>query len=162
MNCIVIVDRNNGIGRGVEQPVRIPEDLSRFRALTLDKVLIVGRKTLATFPDGKPLPRRGHLILSRTPGYKVPGALVCPSVAAVLDAIRNIAPEDVFVVGGQQVYEAFLPYCQKAYLTRVNHAFEADRFFPDLSKRPEWRLIERSETVEREELRYWYETYERQ
>lgn len=161
MNCIVHVDRKNGIGLGGALPVRIPEDLKRFRALTLGKVLIVGRKTLATFPDGKPLPRRRHIVLSRTQGYDVPGATVCHSVASVLDAVRDVLPEDVFVVGGQQIYEAFLPYCQTAYLTRVDHAFEADRFFPDLSRLPGWRLAGRSETFEHEGLPYWYETYER-
>ena len=159
MNLIVSVDRNNGIGRGDALLVRIPEDLKRFRRMTLGKVLIVGRKTLSTFPGGTPLSRRRHLVLSRTPGYEVPGAMVCPSVEAVLDALRDVPPEDVFVVGGQQVYEAFLPYCTTAFLTRLDHAFEADRFFPDLSGLPGWRLEEQSEKLEHEGLVFWYETY---
>ncbi|HML48524.1 MAG TPA: dihydrofolate reductase, partial [Clostridia bacterium] len=160
MNCIVQVDRNNGIGLGGAMLIRIPEDLKRFRALTLGKVILVGRKTLAAFPGGKPLPLRRNVVLSRTPGYDVPGATVCHSVASVLDAIRDVPPEDVFVVGGQQVYEAFLPYCQTVYLTRVDHAFEADRFFPDIAKLPGWRLAKRSEALEYEGLAYWYETHQ--
>lgn len=157
MNLIVAVDRNWAIGKGGDQLVYIPADLKRFKELTLGHPVILGRKTLATFPGGRPLKGRRNLILSATPGYTVEGAEVCPTLQAALDA----APEDSFVIGGESVYRALLPYCRTAYVTKIDAAFPADRYFPNLDEDPAWSVAEESEVHEHEGLSFRYVTYKR-
>ena len=157
MNLIVAVDRNWAIGKGGDQLVYIPADLKRFKELTLGHPVILGRKTLATFPGGRPLKGRRNLILSATPGYTVEGAEVCPTLQTALDA----APEDSFVIGGESVYRALLPYCDTAYVTKIDAAFPADRYFPDLDEDPAWSVAEESEVHEHEGLSFRYVTYKR-
>ena len=109
MNMIVAVDENWGIGKGGDQLIYIPEDLKRFKALTMGHALVLGRKTMATFPGGKPLKGRRNLVLSRNPAFHPEGAEVFSSLEELLDA----APEDAFVVGGASVYQALLDRCDR-------------------------------------------------
>ena len=122
MNAIVAVDRNWAIGKGGDQLIYIPADLKRFKALTMGHPVILGRKTLATFPGGRPLKGRRNLILSRTPGFAPEGAEVYPD----LDSLLEQAPEDAFVIGGATVYEALLHRCDTVYVTRIDGEWEAD------------------------------------
>ena len=107
MNVIVAVDENWAIGKGGDQLVYIPEDLKHFKELTMGHPVILGRRTLATFPGGRPLKGRRNLILSRDPDFRPEGGEVYPDVDALLFA----APEDAFVVGGASVYRALLDRC---------------------------------------------------
>lgn len=157
MNAIVAVDENWGIGRGGDQLCYISADLKRFKALTTGHPVILGRKTLATFPGGRPLPGRRNLILSRDPGFTVEGAEVFRDLASLLDA----APTDSFVIGGGSVYRALLPHCETAYITKIMSTYEADTFFPDLDADPAWRVAEREEQLEENGLRFQYFTYRR-
>lgn len=157
MNLIVAVDQNWAIGKDGDQLVYISEDLKRFKALTLGHPVILGRKTLATFPGGRPLKGRRNLILSTNPAYSVENAEVLPSVEALLE----IAPEDAFVIGGESVYRALLPHCRTAYVTKIDAAFPADRYFPDLDEDPAWVLKEQSEEMEQDGLKFRYLTYTR-
>lgn len=155
MNLIVAVDQNWAIGKGGDQLVYLSEDLKRFKALTLGHPVILGRKTLATFPGGRPLKGRRNLILSATPGYRVEGAEVFPDLTALLAA----APADSFVIGGESVYRALLPYCDTAYVTKIDAAFPADRYFPDLDADPAWTVSQESEVLAQEALTFRYVTY---
>ena len=128
MKLIVAVDRSWAIGREGDQLLYLSADLRRFKELTLGGTVILGRKTLATFPGGRPLKGRRNLILSRSPDFAPEWAEVFRSVEELLAA----APEDSFVIGGESVYRALLPYCTTAYVTKIDAAFPADRFFPDL------------------------------
>ena len=101
MNVIVAVDKNWVIGKDGDQLIYLSEDLKRFKALTLGHPVILGRKTLSTFPGGRPLKGRPNLILSATPGYQVEGAEVFPN----LESLLSCAPEDAFVIGGLQKQE---------------------------------------------------------
>lgn len=158
MNLIVAVDENWAIGKGGDQLVYIPEDLKRFQTLTLGHAVILGRKTLATFPGGRPLKGRENLILSATPGYRVEGAEVYPN----LEELLAHAPEDAFVIGGESVYRALLDRCDTAYVTKIHQAFlEADRFFPNLDDMPQWQVEEHSPEMEYQGLRFEYVTYRR-
>ena len=107
MNAIVLVDEDWGIGRAGHKIVYIPGDLKYFRETTMGHAVILGRKTLATFPGGRPLKGRRNLILSRTPEFAPEGAEVFSSLEALLAA----APEDSFVIGGASVYAALLEHC---------------------------------------------------
>jgi dihydrofolate reductase len=158
MKLIVAVDRNWAIGREGDQLCYIPADLKRFQALTTGHTVILGRKTLATFPGGRPLKNRRNLILSRTPGFSPEGAQVFSGLEELLAA----AEEDAFVIGGESVYRALLPRCDTAYVTKIDAAFPgADAFFPDLDADPDWQAAETGEPQTHEELSFRYVTYRR-
>ena len=155
MNLIVAVDENWAIGKGGDQLVYISADLKRFKALTTGHPVILGRKTLATFPGGRPLKNRRNLILSATPGYTVEGA----EIYADPDSLLAAAPEDSFVIGGESVYRVLLDKCDTAYVTKIHAAFPADRWFPDLDAHPDWTIAEESEILEEDGIRFQYVTY---
>ena len=139
MIAIVNVTENWGIGFENQLLVSISADLKRFRALTQGKTVILGRKTLETFPGKKPLKNRRNLILSTDPAFTVEGGEVCHSLAEVLEKVKELPPEEVCVIGGASVYEALLPWCHKALVTKTFLSCPADRFFPDLDSLPNWR-----------------------
>ena len=157
MNLIVAVDENWAIGKGGDQLVYLSADLKRFRDLTTGHPVILGRKTLATFPGGKPLKNRPNLILSATPAYAVEGAQVFSDV----DSLLATAPEDSFVIGGESVYRALLDRCDTAYVTKIHAAYPADRYFPDLDAHPDWTVAEESAPLEEKGVVFHYVTYKR-
>lgn len=158
MNLIVAVDRNWAIGKDGDQLVYLSEDLKHFKALTTGHPVILGRKTLATFPGGRPLKGRRNMILSRSPGFAPEGAEVFQNLPALLEA----APEDAFVLGGASVYAALLDRCGTAYVTRIEASFPGpDCFFPNLDRLPQWHVTDESPTLEEQGLRFRYVTYRR-
>lgn len=157
MNLIVAVDQNWAIGKDGDQLVYLKEDLKRFRTLTSGHTVILGRKTLATFPGGRPLKNRRNLILSRNPQFQTEGAEVFSSVEELVQK----ADKDAFVIGGASVYEQLLPYCDTAYITKIHAAFPADTYFPNLDKSEEWKVREESESLEQDGVSYHYVTYSR-
>jgi len=157
MTLIAAVDENWAIGKDGDQLVYLKEDLKRFRALTAGKTVILGRKTLAALPGGKPLAGRENLILSANPRFSVDGAKVFHSLTELL----AYAPENSAVIGGGSVYEALLPYCTTAYITKIHAAYPADTFFPDLDADPAWELTERSAPLEQDGIVFHYTTYVR-
>ena len=157
MDLIAAVDQNWAIGKDGDQLCYIPADLKRFQALTTGHAVILGRKTLATFPGGRPLKNRRNLILSRSESFAPEGAEVFPDVDSLLAA----AQVDAFVIGGASVYKALLPYCDRAYITKIDRAWPADSFFPDLDADPAWQVTEEGEPLEHEGLTFRYVTYER-
>ena len=157
MNVIAVVDADWGIGKDGDQLIYIPGDLKRFRDLTLGHPVILGRKTLATFPGGRPLKGRRNLILSRNPAFSPEGA----EVYSDLEHLLAKAPEDAFVIGGASVYQALLERCDTAYITKIDHTFPADCWFPNLDADPSWKAEEPSEPMEHEGMLYRYITYRR-
>ena len=158
MNVIVAVDRNWAIGKDGDQLIYISEDLKHFKTLTTGHPVILGRKTLATFPGGRPLKGRRNLVLSRDPGFVPEGAEVFRDIDSLLAA----APEDSFVVGGASVYAALLDKCDTAYVTKISGHFPAaDCFFPDLDASPEWKIAEEGPELEEEGIKFRYVIYRR-
>ncbi len=158
MNLIVAVDRNWAIGYQGGLLFRIPEDLKRFKALTLGHPVLMGRKTLESFPGRRPLPGRANWVLSRDPGFQPQGCVVYRD----LDSLRADAPDDSFVIGGESVYRALLPWCDVAYVTKIDAAAPAaDAFFPDLDADPVWRVAEEAPWMEFQGVRFRYVTYRR-
>ena len=157
MNVIVAVDQNWAIGKDGDQLVYLSEDLKRFKSLTTGHPVILGRKTLATFPGGRPLKGRRNLILSRNTDFAPEGAEVFPDV----ETLRAAAPEDAFVIGGASVYRHLLPWCDTAYVTKIDRAFPADCHFPDLDQDPAWERTEESAPLEQDGIIYRYVTYRR-
>ena len=131
MQAIVAVSQSWGIGKDGRLLFRLSADLRRFKALTTGRTVVMGRKTLQSLPGGKGLPNRRNLVLSRRMDYAPENAEAVTSVEALL----RTAGEDAFVIGGESVYRALLDACDTAYVTRIDAAWPADSFFPDLDRR---------------------------
>ncbi len=159
MDCIVNVTENWGIGLGGRLLVSISADLRRFRSLTTGKVVILGRKTLATFPGGRPLKDRVNLVLSTDPALTIPGAAVAHSLDELFALCRPYPSDDLCVIGGASVYDLLLPYCRRALITRTLLTPEADRFFPNLDDAPNWHLEKTSEIFEENGISFQYQDY---
>ncbi len=161
MNCIAAVDQNWAIGRNGKLLAHIPADLRYFREVTGGKVVVMGRKTLESFPQGRPLPNRINVVLTRDAGYDCEGVLVVHSMEEALEIISGYAPEDVFIIGGGQIYRSFLPYCDTAYITKIGFAYDADTYFPNLDLDPEWEKAEESEEQTQFDLIFTFTRYRR-
>ena len=155
MQAIVAVSQSWGIGKGGDLLFRLPSDLRRFKAMTTGHTVIMGRKTLDSLPGGKGLPHRRNLVLSRQSDFAPDRAEVIHSVEDIL----KTAEDDAFVIGGQQVYEQLLPYCARVYVTKVLSDPEADAFFPDLDKLPEWKVASAGEMLTEKGLSFQYVEY---
>ncbi len=161
MNLIVAVDRNWAIGCKNNLLVRIPADHKNFRRETTGKVVVLGRKTLETFPQGMPLPNRTNIILSTNPSYQVKGADVVHSKEELLEKLKEYPSEDVYIIGGESVYGMMLPYCDVAHVTKIDHAYEADAYFPNLDEADEWEITADSDEQTYFDLAYQFVKYER-
>ena len=140
MKLIVAVDREWNIGNRGDLLFRLPLDMKFFRTTTTEKIVVMGRKTLESFPNGKPLKNRVNIVLSRDRNYSVEGAQVVADVDELLEAVKPYNTDDVYVIGGEAIYRLLLPYCDTAVITHVDAvAEEADKKFPKLSK-DEWML----------------------
>lgn len=161
MNLIVAVDKNWAIGKEDKLLVSIPADMKMFRQETTGKVVILGRKTLATFPGGLPLKNRTNIILTGNRDFRAKDAVIVHSIEELLEEIKKYPSEDVYCIGGESVYRQLLPYCDTAHVTKVDFAYEADRYFPNLDEMPEWKITARSEEQTYFDLEYTFMTYER-
>ena len=161
MNMIAAVDRNWAIGRKGGLLVSIPNDHKFFREETMGKVVVFGRKTLQTFPQGMPLEGRTNIILSGNPGYKVRGAIVVHSLEELAKELQPYPPQDVYVIGGESVYRQLLPWCGTVHITRIDHAYEADAYFPNLDESSEWEITADSEEQTYFDIAYTFLRYER-
>ncbi len=151
MELIVAVYDDWGIGREGTQPIALSADRKFFRETTRGATVIVGRRTIEDFPGKKPLPGRINLALSRSEG-EIPGFTVCHSPEAVLAQTKN-APR-AFVIGGGSVYRKMLPYCDRAYVTKVHARPESDTFFPNLDEDPAWVLSQTLQSGEENGIAY--------
>lgn len=161
MNIIVAVDKNWAIGLQNRLLVSIPEDMKFFRKETGGKVVVMGRKTLESFPGGLPLKDRINIVLSKNPDFRVRGATVVHSVEEVLEELKQYPSEDVYIIGGDSIYRQFLPYCDVAHVTRIDHAYEADAWFPNLEEKEEWILTGEGEERTYFDLEFRFCRYER-
>ena len=162
MKAIVAVDSNWAIGNKGKLLVSIPADQKdNFRAKTLEKTIIYGRKTLETFPQQIVLPKRRNIILSTKPDYTVRNAEVAHSKQEALKLVENENSDDVFIIGGATVYKEFLDVCDTAIVTFIDKEYEADAYFPNLDEDPEWELVDESEEQVYFDITYTYRTYKR-
>lgn len=158
MNAIVAVDANWAIGCQGDLLFSLPTDMRRFRTLTMGGTVILGRKTLDSFPGGKPLPKRRNIVITRNTDLAVEGAEIAASPEEALKLAQG--EENIWVIGGGSVYTALLSRCKRVYLTKVDQAAEnADTFFPNLDKLPNWKVEKRSEPVEENGLTYRFIDY---
>lgn len=161
MNLIVAVDNHWAIGNKNQLLVSIPADHKFFRRQTTGKVVVLGRKTLETFPQGLPLKNRVNIILSKDPDYRVRDAVIVNSIPELMEQLKQYDTEDIYIIGGESVYRQLISYCDTAYVTRIDHVYEADAYFPDLDEDPDWQMTEESEEQTYFDIAYHFLKYER-
>ena len=161
MNVIVAVDKNWAIGYKGKLLVSIPSDHKMFREETTGKVIVLGRKTLETFPSGLPLKNRINIILTKDQNYAVKDAILVHSIEELLEELKHYQTEQVYIVGGDSVYQQMLPYCNVAHITKIEYTYEADAYFPELDKMEEWEMTAESEEQTYFDLEYTFQKFER-
>ena len=161
MKAILSADRNWGIGNGNKLLVSIPSDMKFFRQTTTGKVVVMGRKTLESFPNGQPLKNRTNIVLTENPDYRVKDAVIVHSKEELLKTLEQYDTEDIYIIGGESIYRMMLPYCDTVLVTKIDRAFLADTFFPDLDKMEEWEMTEEGEEQTCFDLEFRFTKYER-
>ncbi len=160
MNAIVVVDENWAIGREGTLLFSLPTDMKHFRTLTMGGTVIMGRKTLESFPGGRPLPKRRNIVITRSCALELEGAETAPNPQAAVDLASEEAPDRLWVIGGGSVYNALVPRCRRVYLTKVDAAAEEpDTFFPNLDKLQNWKIEEISAPVSENGVTYRFINY---
>ena len=174
MNIIAAVDKNWAIGKNNELLVRIPMDQKFFRETTTGKVVVMGRKTLESFPNGLPLKNRTNIVLTHNPAYQVKDAIVVHSMEELHRELEKYDTNDVYVqalygagivegyfANGTSTYEQLLDECDVAHITKIDYAYDADAYFPNLDEKPEWKITADSEEQTYFDLEFYFYKYER-
>ena len=175
MKAIVAVDKNWGIGSKGDLLFHLPGDMKYFRNTTQDKIIIVGRKTLESFPGGRPLPNRINIVITRNEDYEAEDCIICHSpeeaaaVAETLDLSGAVAGAEsadgsdveVYVCGGGEIYRMMMPWCDEILVTKVDAEMQPDTFFPDLDSDPEFEMTWESEMHEEDGISYRFTKYTR-
>lgn len=155
MNLIAAADENFGIGKNNKLPWHISADMKYFRNTTTGKAVIMGRKTLESFPNGKPLPNRENIVLSRSIS-NIEGVTCLNSVKE----IAKYQDTDCFVIGGGEIYKLLLPYVKFSYITRIYAPFDVDTYIPNLDNDTNWTLVKKGEILEENGLKFSFDIYE--
>ncbi|MFN2162650.1 MAG: dihydrofolate reductase [Candidatus Promineifilaceae bacterium] len=143
VSFVVAMDRNRLIGKGSGLPWRLPDEIRRFKAITMGHPVLMGRKTYETIPQKfRPLPGRTNIILTRQKGYEAPGCIVVHSMEEALSAVSP--EEELMVIGGSQLFNALLPVVDRLYLTEIDGQYEGDVYFPELNM-TQWSEVAREE-----------------
>ena len=167
MNIIAIaaVDKNWAIGNKGKLLVSIPDDMKFFRETTTHHTVVMGRRTLQSFPNGKPLPNRTNVVLTANPDFRMDGAVVLHGVDEFSDYLKMLRQEEneteVYIIGGGSVYRELLPFCDTALITKIDYAYEADTYFPNLDVDPAWQLVEEGEEETYFDLCFQFDVYHR-
>ena len=159
MKCIAAVDNNWAIGFKGKLLVSIPNDQKMFRNETTGKVIVLGRKTLETFPQGLPLKNRTNIILSHDPSYKVKDAIVVHNDEELFTLLKTYESDDIYIIGGESVYRQYVPYCDTAIITKIDQSYESDAFFPNLDKDDDWKMVAQSEEMTYFSVEYTFREY---
>ena len=161
MNLIAAVDKNWAIGYQNRLLVSIPSDMKFFRETTMGKVVVMGRKTLESFPNGLPLKKRTNIVLTANKSYSAGDAIIVHTVEELQEELKKYDSEDVFVIGGESIYRQLEPWCNVAYITKIDQAFQADTYFPNLDEIEGWEMVAESEEHTCFDLEYTFTRYER-
>jgi dihydrofolate reductase len=159
MNLIVAAEQNWAIGLKNELLVKIPQDHFFFREKTMGNVVVMGRKTLDSLPNGLPLVGRINIVLTKNKNFQGENTIAVHSPEELLNKLKLYKSKDVYVIGGESIYRLLLPYCNTAYVTKIFHSFDADTYFPDLDKMEEWKIVSSSEEKTHLGLNYMFLKY---
>lgn len=161
MNLIAAVDKNWAIGKDNGLLVSIPADMKFFRETTTGKVVVMGRKTLESFPNGLPLKNRVNIVLTTDHSYQVKDAVIVHSKEELEEELKKYNSEDIYVIGGESVYRLLLDECDTAHITKIDYAYEADAFFPNLDENPDWEIVADSEEQTYFDLEFYFLKYQK-
>ena len=161
MNLIAAVDQNWAIGKNNQLLVRIPVDQKFCREMTTGKVVVMGRKTLESFPNGLPLKNRTNIVLTRDKNYKVKDAIVLHSMDELMVELEKYDSDDIYIIGGEKIYAQLVDQCDVAHITKIDYEYDADAYFPNLDEKPEWVITGDSEEQTYFDLIYYFYRYER-
>nr|AIA16950.1 Dihydrofolate reductase [uncultured bacterium] len=157
ISFLLAMDRNHGIGLNNKLPWRLPADLAHVKKLTMGHTLVMGRKTYESL--GRPLPGRTNVVLTQNRDYQAPGCVVVHTVEEALSRFRE---GELFIFGGAEIFQLFMPYAEKMYVTYIDEEFAADTFLPEIDAR-EWELVSNQQGVKDEAnpYTYYFRRYER-
>lgn len=161
MNLIASVDHNWAIGKNNQLLVSIPADMKFFRTTTTGKVVVMGRKTLESFPNGQPLKNRTNIVLTHDRTYRVKDAVVVYSMDELREELKKYDSEDIYVIGGESIYRQLVDECDVAHITKIDFAYDADAYFPNLDEKDEWEITADSEEQTYFNLIYHFLKYEK-
>lgn len=153
LSAIAAMDENRTIGYKNRLPWHLPADLKHFKMLTSHHPILMGRKTFESI--GKPLPNRTNIILTRDNQYHAPDCIVVTALDQALEAAQQTQTDEIFIIGGAEIYQQLLPHIQRLYLTIVHHSFTGDAFFPELNPH-HWQEISREKHLSDEQNNYDY------
>ena len=142
VSMIAAIGKNRELGKNNDLIWHFKEDMKFFRETTSGKIIVMGSKTYLSFPK-RPLPNRENLVITKNPG-NYPEVRTFTDIEGFLGYAKT-AEKEIFVCGGGMIYKSLLPYCKKAYITKIDHSFGGDTFFPDIDSMENWRLTEESE-----------------
>jgi len=165
MKAIVAVDSNWGIGYKGQLLERITEDMKNFKALTFSKTIVMGRETFDSLPNKSPLSGRINIALSRNEEFLMDNLdknmIILNSIDNLHKALIQYNLKEIFVIGGQSIYEQLLPLCDEVYVTKIQNKYKADRYFPNLDVSDEWFIETEGETRWYNDINYKFITYKR-
>ncbi len=161
MNIIITVDENWAIGSRDKEIVKIPAHQRKLQSLSMGKTIVMGKNALQAMPQGQPLYGRENIILSAEPGFKVKGARIADSVPSLLKILEGRSTQDIYICGGDSTYRQLFDYCNTAYVTMVEKAYETDCYFVNLDNESDWNLAEESEEQTYFDITYYFRRYER-
>lgn len=161
MNLIAAVDENWAIGKNNQLLVSIPADMKFFRTTTTGKVVVMGRKTLESFPNGLPLKNRTNIVLTHDKSYKVKDAIIVYSMDELWEELKKYDSDDIYVIGGESIYRQLVDACDVAHITKIDFAYDADAYFPNLDEKTDWELTADSEEQTYFDLIYHFLKYEK-
>ena len=160
IKLICAISKNNVIGKENKLPWNIGEDLKRFKELTSNNIIVMGRKTYESI--GRPLPNRRNIVLSNNTDLNIENVEVVNSSQKVLDLYKkNIGEEDLYIIGGTYIYDLFLENCEYLYITFIDKEFEGDAYFPKINWQ-EWELINEVKKFDSvEKIDFYFRNYKR-
>ena len=161
MNLIAAVDKNWGIGKNGKLLISIREDMEFFKDKTTGNVVVMGRKTLDSLPGGRPLKDRTNIVLTKNKNFEKEGVIVCRSVEELEEKLKEYDPESVFCIGGGAIYKMLLPLCDTAFITKIDYAYDADTYIPNLDEDSEWMVAGESDEMTNFDIAFKFVMYKR-
>lgn len=159
MQAIVAVDKNWGIGYQGQLLAYIPADMRYFKQTTMGKIVVMGKETFLSLPGGEPLAGRINIVLCEDRHFSEKDIIVCVNLGELWVELSHYPRQDIFVIGGANVYAQLLPFCQEALVTKIGAELPADRYFPELDEIPGWEMVEEGPVQFHQELSFRFTKY---